>query len=324
MPHARGISMYNGFNIGNFFATTHVTLGPKGDAVPNSLADPHRPGELEPRMSEPAAPPSDRWRHRLRSLRGRARGALPFASGVGAALVALALYTALAPHTPPLTQGDVSATIATTMAEATPAPARSAQVYAAVQPALVFIQTESGGDDRGVGSGVVINDRGDILTSLHVVEDADEILLTFADGTQAQAAVVAAQPENDIAVLSASQLPATLVPATLGNPGAMRVGDEAFVVGNPLGLYGSLSAGVISGFDRSFRVPDSERELEGLIQIDAAVNPGNSGGPLLNRDGFVIGIVTGLVNPTEQNVFIGIGFAVPINVAASAAGAPPY
>jgi serine protease DegQ len=104
----------------------------------------------------------------------------------------------------------------------------------------------------------------------------------------------------------------------------MRVGDEAFVVGHPLGLYSSMSAGVISGFDRTFRPPNGERELDGLIQIDAAVNPGNSGGPLLNRDGQVVGIVTGLVNPTDQEVFIGLGFAVPITVAATAAGLPPY
>ena len=104
----------------------------------------------------------------------------------------------------------------------------------------------------------------------------------------------------------------------------MRVGDEAFVVGNPFGLYGSLSAGVISGFNRSFQPVGSTSKLQGLIQIDAAVNPGNSGGPLLNRDGEVIGIVTGLVNPTRQDVFVGVGFAVPITVAGAAAGAPAY
>jgi S1-C subfamily serine protease len=104
----------------------------------------------------------------------------------------------------------------------------------------------------------------------------------------------------------------------------MRVGDEAFVVGNPLGLYSSMSAGVISGFDRSFRPQNSDQQLHDLIQFDAAVNPGNSGGPLLNRDGQVIGIVTALANPTEQDFFIGIGFAVPITIAGGAAGAPPY
>lgn len=104
----------------------------------------------------------------------------------------------------------------------------------------------------------------------------------------------------------------------------MRVGDEAFAVGNPFGLYSSMSAGIISGFDRSFQPAGSKYTLHGLIQIDAAVNPGNSGGPLLNRDGEVIGIVTGLVNPTAQDVFVGIGLAVPITVAGAAAGAPPY
>jgi S1-C subfamily serine protease len=281
---------------------------------------------MEPRMSEPPAPPSDRWRLQVRSLGRRARGALPFVSGVAAAFVALALYGALAPRTPPLTRSEVSDTVATAMADATPAPAYSARVYEIIRPSLVLIET-GGSDDEGehgVGSGVVISERGDILTSLHVVAGAEQILLTFADGTQARGQVAVEQPENDIAVLTASQLPGLLVPATLGNPGAMRVGDEAFVVGNPLGIYGSMTAGVISGLDRTFRVPNADQELTGLIQVDAAVNPGNSGGPLLNRDGYVIGIVTGLVNPTEQNVFIGIGFAVPITAAASAAGAPPY
>jgi S1-C subfamily serine protease len=104
----------------------------------------------------------------------------------------------------------------------------------------------------------------------------------------------------------------------------VRVGDEAYVVGNPFGLYSSMSAGVISGFNRSVQPVNSANKLNNLIQIDAAVNPGNSGGPLLNRSGEVIGIVTGLVNPTEQNFFVGVGFAVPINVAGRAVGAPQY
>jgi S1-C subfamily serine protease len=171
---------------------------------------------------------------------------------------------------------------------------------------------------------VVINEIGDILTSLHVVAGATNIQVGFADGTISSARVIAEEPDNDISVLRASQPPQLIVPAVVGNPNAMRVGDEVFPVGNPFGLYSSMTAGVISGFDRSFQPPDAGRRLEGLIQIDAAVNPGNSGGPLLNRSGQVIGIVVGIVNPTEQEVFIGIGFAVPINVAATAAGLPPH
>ena len=183
-------------------------------------------------------------------------------------------------------------------------------------------QDDEEGD--GLGTGVVINAGGDILTSLHVVTNTTAITLTFADGTESIAEVIATQPDHDIAVLRASQPPALVVPATLGNPNAMRVGDEAFAVGHPFGLYGSMSTGVISGFNRSFRPPDSSQRLRGMIQIDAAVNPGNSGGPLLNRYGQVVGIVTGLVNPTDNNFFVGIGFAVPIDVAGGAAGLPPY
>ena len=279
-------------------------------------------------MSEPSASQSGLWRRRLQRMRTRAGSALLFASGVLAALVAFLLYNLLVPGPQPLTPQQVNDTVTQVLASATPPPAFSARVYQAIQPSLVLIQTQAPGENgeeaNGLGSGVLINDSGDILTSLHVVADAADIQLTFADGTQSIAQVTATQPENDIAVLSASQLPGLVVPATLGSPGAMRVGDEAFAVGNPFGLYSSMSAGVISGFERSFQPPDSDQRLEGLIQIDAAVNPGNSGGPLLNRNGQVIGIVVGIVNPTEQEVFIGIGFAVPIKVAVGAMGSLPY
>jgi S1-C subfamily serine protease len=269
-----------------------------------------------------------KWRARGKRLRERMFKAAPFVSGILAAFLGLLAYNVLFPGPQPLTTEEINEAMAQAMASATPAPAYSAQVYEAIHPSLVLIQShgkDSQGEAQdGLGSGVVINDQGDILTSLHVVDGATAIDVFFADGSESRAEVVAAQPEKDIAVLRASQPPAMLFPATLGNPNAMRIGDEAFAVGNPFGLYGSMSAGVISGFDRAFFPPDSDQKLEGLIQIDAAVNPGNSGGPLLNRYGQVVGIVVGIVNPTEQEVFIGIGFAVPIDVAASAAGYPPY
>lgn len=279
-------------------------------------------------MSESPASAAALWPERRQRLRKTLRRAVPFASGVLAAFIALFASSLLFPAPKPLSTTDVDSTVATALAAATIPPAYSAQVYQAIQPSFVLIQTEdpevNGTAAQGIGSGVVVNDRGDILTSLHVVAGAQNIQVTFADGTQSSAMVIASQPEIDIAVLSPQQLPAQLVPAVLGNPGAMRIGDEAFVVGNPLGLYSSMSAGVISGMNRSFQPSNGAQRLDGLIQIDAAVNPGNSGGPLLNRNGEVIGIVTALANPTGQDAFVGIGFAVPINVAGGAAGLPPY
>lgn len=213
--------------------------------------------------------------------------------------------------------------VAEVMGSATPPPAMSSYVYSVIRPSLVLIQTETEEGD-GLGSGVIISDQGAILTSLHVVDGATLVEVTFADGTRSKAHIAGSQPENDIAVLQPEVLPDPVIPAVLGNPGVLREGDEAFVVGNPLGLYGSMSAGVISGFDRAFQPEATDQVIHGLIQVDAAVNPGNSGGPLLNRYAEVVGIVTGIANPTKQHVFIGIGFAVPITVAARAAGSLPY
>ncbi len=197
-------------------------------------------------------------------------------------------------------------------------PPESVSVYNAIRPPLVVVHSDRQGG-AALGSGVVVNARGDVLTALHVVEGATSLRVTFSDGTESPAAIRASDPDHDIAVLSPSRLPEVVVPAVLG--GGAQVGDEAFVVGHPLGLVDSLSSGVISGLDRSFPLANG-KTLAGMIQFDAAVNPGNSGGPLLNRNGEVIGIVTGLANPTGDDHFIGIGFAVPIGTAGGAAGAP--
>ncbi len=279
-------------------------------------------------MNEPSLTGRARVRERLSRWGKRLRGLLPFLSGVLAALLALFIYNALTPDAQ-LTRTEVNDVVANAMASATPHPPDSVRVYQVIQPSLVLIETEregsNGEQDFGLGSGTVINQSGVILTSLHVVDKAKKISITFADGTQAEGKVMSSQPEIDIATVAPSALPQTLVPAILGNPRAMKVGDEAYVVGNPFGLYSSMSAGVISGFDRVYHPPSLPNVIRGLIQVDAAINPGNSGGPLLNSSGHVVGVVTGIVNPTKDSFFIGIGFAVPINVAAGGGGGlPPY
>lgn len=281
-------------------------------------------------MNEPTLSGRERLKERFGRLRARVQKTLPFLSGVLAALLALFIYNALAPSAQ-LTAKDVNNVVAIAMASATPRPPFAERVYQIIQPSLVLIQTDSGGASSGgpsehsLGSGVIINRMGQVLTSLHVVDGANQITITFVDGTQSTATIASSQPDNDIALLTPNSLPQQFVPATIGSAGSMRVGDDAYVVGNPFGLYSSMSAGVVSGFDRAFQPPNSDKVFHGLIQVDAAINPGNSGGPLLDRNGFVVGIVTGIINPTDQSFFIGIGFAVPINVAAGGRGGmPPY
>jgi len=188
-------------------------------------------------------------------------------------------------------------------------------------------KTENGKEgtvERGVGTGVVIIDNGTILTNLHVVSGAKKIRVTFMDGSESDAVIVGTQPENDLAVLRASPVPDDLFAATMRSTADLAPGDQVLVVGFPFGIGPSASAGVVSGLKRQFRSPEGHQTLTNLIQFDAAANPGNSGGPLVTMDGEVVGIVTAILNPNRQRVFIGIGFAVPIENAAAAAGMPPF
>lgn len=212
---------------------------------------------------------------------------------------------------------DDSATSTTlaTAAQALPV----SEIYRQVLPSVVLVQVSGGEDDdsSGIGTGVIVNADGTILTANHVVDGATDIEVTYADGTTSAATVAGADPQQDTAVLTPATLPSLLVPATLG--GGAAVGDPVVAVGNPFGLVFSTTSGVVSGLDRTATAEDGV-ERTGLIQFDAAVNPGSSGGPLLNGRGEVIGIVTALANPTEDRSFIGIGFAVPIATAVAGGG----
>jgi putative serine protease PepD len=245
----------------------------------------------------------------------------PLGYALVGAVVAAAVFVVVdrgASDSGPVT-APTTASTATTLA-----PAVAAKVYKKIQPSLVTIQAELGGADAGtsaIGSGVIVNAQAQVMTAAHVIEHATTIEITFADGTRVPAQVVSSTPERDIAVLQPEQPPRVIVPAVLG--GGLRIGDDTYSAGNPLGLADSLTAGVVSGLNRSIGREDGGGELSGLIQFDAAVNPGSSGGPLLNRQGQVVGIVTALANPSGQRFFVGIGFAVPIATAGGGAHIPP-
>ncbi len=214
-----------------------------------------------------------------------------------------------------------------------PSPARPAieQVGAAVvrvqaygPPSKASPKSTPREEALGVGTGVVISEEGLILTNLHVVGGSHRLLITFADGTESEARVVATQPRNDLAVLKPQKIPDDLQPATLGSSRQVVPGEAVAVIGFPFGMGPSVSAGVVSGLNREFKTTQGDVLMTGLIQFDAAANPGNSGGPLINMNGEVIGVVTAIMNPTSARTFIGIGFAATIESAGMAVGMPVF
>ena len=211
-----------------------------------------------------------------------------------------------------------------TVADVSPTPTPTMpELYAKLAQTVVTVRSDLADGKTAIGSGVIIDEDADILTALHVVADATRITVTFADGLTVEARIFAKQADNDIAGIRALGHPDIMVSATVGNPNSLNVGDDAIVIGNPFGLSRSLSTGVISGLHRTIQPPGAAKPMTELIQFDASVNPGNSGGPLFNRDGDVVGIVSGLANPNGQASFAGIGFAVNIQAAGGAVGVPP-
>jgi S1-C subfamily serine protease len=175
--------------------------------------------------------------------------------------------------------------------------------------------THSGGtrDSTGVGAGVVVDLNGSILTAYHVVAGDAPLTVQFHDGSSAPATIAQAQPERDLAIIKVARLPSGIEPAVLS--GGVRPGDQVMAIGSPFGLTASFSSGIVSATGRNFVVQETNQFLQNMIQFDAAVNPGSSGGPLIDRNGRVVGIVSGIINPANDRVFIGIGFAVPIESA---------
>jgi putative serine protease PepD len=233
-----------------------------------------------------------------------ARGALAAAGVVIVGLVVAVVLLAV--------NGGSSTRTPTAGATPSPSPKASAKptvadIYQHVGPSVAVVRTAKG----ALGTGVIAADDGTVLTANHVISDGSAVTLTFADGTTTKATVASSDAKTDIATLKPATLPQTVVPATLG--GGAQVGGDVVAIGNPLGLTYSVSSGVVSGLNRTNDT--NQGKLSGLIQFDAAVNPGSSGGPLLDADGNVIGIVVAIAEPAGQEAFAGIGFAVPIGAA---------
>lgn len=261
------------------------------------------------------------------------------AGGVLGALVIVLVLGPLTRSPLPISPQDVDARVSRAI-DRHAAISPAARAYRIIAPAVVSVRVfgtdgdetedasaeaeDASADTRGIGTGVVIVDEGIILTNLHVVEAAKRIRVVFLNGHESDATLVGARPEHDLAVLRAEVVPDDLVVATMRSTADLAPGTRVVAVGFPFGLGPSVSAGVVSGLKRDFTTPEGERVLSNLIQFDAAANPGSSGGPLVTMDGEVVGIVTGILNPSGHGVFAGIGFAVPIENAAAAAGLSPF
>ena len=190
----------------------------------------------------------------------------------------------------------------------------AADLYDQVRPAVVQI-TVAAGRSGGTGTGIILDMEGRILTNYHVVEGADSIEVRFEDGSTASAELIGSDPANDLALIDADVSGKDLTAADLGDSDALRVGDPVLAIGNPFNLEATLTQGIVSAIDRTYSSGASTRPIREMIQTDAAVNPGNSGGPLLNCRGEVIGINSLLENPSGANVNVGVAFAVAINTA---------
>ena len=288
-------------------------------------SDPARSGTPSG-TAAPAGRPSRRWRWLPSASDPRVLW-----SAIGLLTLALIVSMVSVMHNAPrkLTQEDINGAVLKTL-ETTNLPSAAAKAYEAIAPSIVRVmsyeKSDNGREDieRGVGTGVVIVDKGIILTNLHVVNGAEVIKVTFADGLESVASIKSVQAEDDLAVLQAHTIPDDLIPATMRSTADLVPGDQVIAVGYPFGIGPSASAGVVSGLKRVFKSPEGKQEMKNLIQFDAAANPGNSGGPLVTTDGHVVGIVTAILNPTSARTFIGIGFAVPIENAAFAVGLHPF
>lgn len=292
----------------------------------------------EPAIAPPGLSLGERSRRYWKRAYRRHQGKLLVLAGIAMTFVILGAYDAIKGPNLPLTPTEFVEVINGVIDQRPQPPATSAVAYANIIPSVVAISgydpeaykslQPAGPDDRPgitfekIGTGVVVEADGTILTNFHVASAMPELEIMFMDGTIAKGKVVGSQPANDLAVIKPSIIPAELQPATITSAMTLNPGDEVVAVGFPFGVGPSASAGIVSGLGRAFGEP-GHRTLQNLIQFDASTNPGNSGGPLVNAKGEVVGIVTALMNPSGVRTFAGIAFAVTIDAAAAVTGDSP-
>ena len=188
------------------------------------------------------------------------------------------------------------------------------ELFKKSEESVVKIKVErigSATDTSSLGSGFVYDNLGHIITNAHVVDGANKATVTFLDGSQYSAEIIGEDKFTDIAVIKVSEKPRLLHPLQIGDSSLLQVGEQVAAIGNPFGLSGSMTSGIVSQMGRLMATPDTAFSIPDVIQTDAAINPGNSGGPLLNMKGQVIGINTAIQSRTGE--FVGIGFAIPSN-----------
>src|ERR1700682_5705575 len=220
--------------------------------------------------ASPPSPPPKRFRRALLV----AVAALTVAGGAGSGAIAATLIAQ------PTSAAAATASTPTTIQSTSPSSVTAESVYAQVSPGVVTI-TSFVGNGQAIGSGIVLDTKGNILTNAHVIAGARRIEVTFSDGTTVSGTLIGSNVGADLSVIRVSVAASTLHPLTLGNSSTVQVGDSVYAIGSPFGLSGSLTEGIVSNLGQTGAVSGGNN-LTGLIQTDAAINPGNSGGPLVN------------------------------------------
>lgn len=237
------------------------------------------------------------------------------ALGVVGATVGFGGDTTIIRESPPGITATPAASAAVAEAEDDgPADARSvSEIVRRESPAVVLIEAGEAGGQGGLGSGFLIDRDGHVLTNAHVVEDSTTTTVTFSDGTERTARILGVDTSTDLAVLKIPRVPEGIQPVRLGSSGALVVGQDVVAIGNPYGLERTATTGIVSALERTIEAPNGFA-IQNAIQTDAAINQGNSGGPLFDRAGRVIGMNTQIASQNGGNV--GLGFAVPIDTIA--------